>query len=122
MANELIAPTHSDCRGTLTIIDKMLPFAVTRIFYIYGCSDTARGGHRHKTNRQALVCVHGSCVVEWTNGRERGEVLLEKPDHLLILEPEDWHVMRDFSKDAVLLVLASESYDPRDYVFERYTR
>ena len=122
MANELIAPTHTDGRGTLTVIDKMLPFAVTRVFYIYGCSDTARGGHRHKTNRQALVCVHGSCIVEWTNGRDRDEVLLEKPDHLLILEPEDWHVMRDFSNDAVLLVLASESHDPGDYIFEGYTR
>jgi dTDP-4-dehydrorhamnose 3,5-epimerase-like enzyme len=49
-------------------------------------------------------------------------VLLEKPDHVLIIEPEDWHVMRNFSKDAVLIVLASESYDPDDYIFEGYPR
>jgi dTDP-4-dehydrorhamnose 3,5-epimerase-like enzyme len=122
MANELIASTRSDNRGTLTVIDKLLPFAVKRVFYIYDCSEIPRGGHRHKTNRQALVCVHGSCVVEWTNGWESGEVLLEKPDHVLIIEPEDWHVMRNFSKDAVLLVLASESYDPDDYIFEGYPR
>ena len=122
MANELIAPTHADDRGTLTVIDKMLPFAVTRVFYIYNCPDVPRGGHRHKKNRQALVCVHGSCVVEWTNGRERGKITLDKPDHILVLEPEDWHVMHDFSKGAVLLVLASESYDPSDYVYEEYSQ
>ena len=66
------------------------------------------------------MCVKGSCTVDWTNGAESGSARLASPGRLLIVEPEDWHLMRDFSEDAILLVLASESYDPDDYVYERY--
>jgi hypothetical protein len=69
---------------------------------------------------QALVSVAGSCAVEWTNGRQKGIETLNEPDKLLLLQPEDWHVMRDFSSDSVLLVLASESFDPADYIDEGY--
>jgi dTDP-4-dehydrorhamnose 3,5-epimerase-like enzyme len=120
MANEINLPTHSDSRGKLTVIEGILPFPVARVYYIYDCDNSARGGHRHKKTRQALVCVKGACIIDWTNGVESGSTKLEDPDRLLVLEPEDWHVMRDFSKDAVLLVLASERYDPEDYVAEGY--
>jgi hypothetical protein len=36
------------------------------------------------------------------------------------LYPEDYHSMHSFSKDAVLLVLASEYYDSNDYIYEPY--
>jgi hypothetical protein len=62
----------------------------------------------------------GSCVVDWTNGSEHGSERLARPDRILLLQPEDWHVMRDFSADAVLLVLASHRFDPDDYVDEGY--
>ena len=120
MASEIDLPTHCDSRGKLTVIDKILPFPIARVYYIYDCGGTARGGHRHKKTRQALVCVKGSCTVDWTNGAESGSARLASPGRLLIVEPEDWHLMRDFSEDAILLVLASESYDPDDYLFERY--
>jgi dTDP-4-dehydrorhamnose 3,5-epimerase-like enzyme len=90
------------------------------VYYIQDCGGTTRGGHRHKRTRQALVCVKGCCTVDWTNGVESGSTRLEDPGRLLLLEPEDWHLMRDFSEDALLLVLASESYDPDDYLYERY--
>ena len=41
-------------------------------------------------------------------------------DKALLLFPEDFHIMRDFSTDCILLVLASELYDPKDYIFEPY--
>ncbi len=120
MANEIRLPTHSDSRGRLTVIDRALPFPIARVYYIYDCVGSTRGGHRHKKTRQALVCLKGSCTVDWTNGGESGSTRLADPGQLLILEPADWHLMRDISKDAVLLVLASESFDPSDYVYEGY--
>jgi hypothetical protein len=42
------------------------------------------------------------------------------PDKCLILMPADWHEMMNFSKDAILMVLASEHFDAADYIRERY--
>jgi hypothetical protein len=44
------------------------------------------------------------------------DFVLNNPTLCLILNPEDWHTMYDFSKDAILLVLASEYFDPNDYI------
>lgn len=121
MADLISLPTHRDARGALTVIEKLLPFSVERVYYIYSCADVPRGGHRHLVTAQALVCVHGSCVVDWDNGVERGSAELSSPDRLLLLDPPDWHVMRNFTPDAVLLVLASHPFDRDDYVEEGYS-
>ena len=46
------------------------------------------------------------------------ELYLDNNNQLLILEPEDWHLIENCSKDLVLLVLASEDYDINDYIDE----
>lgn len=113
-------PTYRDSRGSLTVLEKILPFEIKRVYYIYGCAAGDRGGHRHKKNIQALICVKGSCVIDCDNGQAKETVLLDKPDKVLLLQPEDWHAMRDFTPDAVLLVLASEYFDADDYIDEAY--
>ncbi len=122
MPRVISLPTFSDPRGSLTVIENALPFDVRRVYYIYSCAAEPRGGHRHHVTVQALVCVAGRCVIDWDNGSERGSTVLDRPDTLLVLEPRDWHVMRDFSSDAVLLVLASHPFDPADYIDEGYHR
>lgn len=113
--------TRTDSRGSLTVADHELPFPVRRIFYIHGVPEgQSRGGHRHVRTRLALVCVHGSCKVHIDNGELESDVSLDRPDTCLVLEPRDWHRMTDFSPGAVLLVLASESYDPGDYIYTAY--
>jgi dTDP-4-dehydrorhamnose 3,5-epimerase-like enzyme len=113
-------PTHKDSRGSLSVIEKLLPFEIRRVYYIYDCSNLPRGGHRHKKTIQGLVCVKGSCTIDWNNGVEKGTVLLSQPNTLLLVMPEDYHVMYNFSIDAVLLVLASEYFDLDDYIDEDY--
>lgn len=122
MAQLIILPTVSDPRGKLTIIEKILPFSVRRIYYIYGVLDPAvsRGGHRHKTTIQALVCIAGSCDIHIDDGNKKQTVILDTPDKCLVLAPEDWHTMDNFSSNAVLLVLASEYYDAADYIDNPY--
>ena len=80
-----------------------------------------RGGHRHKKTIQALVCLNGNCIISNNNGSIKEDFVLERPDDLLIINPEDWHTMHSFSEDAILLVLASEFYDPDDYIDEEYS-
>jgi hypothetical protein len=118
---ELIALTSfSEPRGSLTVIEKVLPFEVKRIFYIYGVDDSVRGKHRHHKTVQAAICISGSCVIANDNGKERQEFLLDSPGKCLILYPEDYHSMYNFTPDAILLVVASEHFDPADYIYEPY--
>ena len=59
--------------------------------------------------------------INLNNGSVKSEVILDNPNKCLIVEPEDWHTMDNFSKDAVLLVLASEYYDASDYIDKPYS-
>ncbi|MNZ84313.1 TDP-4-oxo-6-deoxy-alpha-D-glucose-3,4-oxoisomerase [compost metagenome] len=108
-----------DERGLLSVIEgnHTIPFEVKRVFYIYGTKEGVRRGfHGHYKTRQALVSVAGSCKVYLDNLQRKDNVVLDSPNKILILEPNDWHEMYDFSSDCVLLVLASHYYDPEDYI------
>lgn len=120
MSEFISLKTHTDKRGNLTVIEKVIPFSIKRIFYIYGVDDSSRGGHRHHLTRQAAICIQGSCKISNFNQGSKTIYILDKPDKCLILEPEDWHTMHDFTKDAILMVLASEYFDEKDYIYEPY--
>lgn len=120
MAHILNLTTFKDSRGILTVFDRVVPFEIKRLFYIYAVDDTERGGHRHYETHQAAICIKGSCKITNNNQRVTETFLLDSPDKCLILLPEDWHVMHDFSPDAILLVLASTPFDPKDYIYEPY--
>jgi len=94
-----------------------IPFDIKRVYYIYDVSgDVRRGFHAHKTLRQALICVHGSCRVMLDDGDSKVDFLLNDPSETLLVEGVVWREMYDFSPDAVLLVLASEHYDESEYI------
>ncbi len=112
--------THTNQRGSLTVIERVIPFGIKRIFWIYGVDDSRRGGHRHAKTVQAAVCIQGSCIIENNDGTRRESFALDRPSRCLVLEPQDWHVMHSFSRDAILMVVASEYYDPEDYIYEPY--
>ena len=112
--------TFTDKRGNLTVIEKVIPFEVKRIFYIYGVDTSVRGGHRHKKTTQAAICLKGSCRIYNNNGAKEEYFELNAPNKCLVLEPKDWHSMDQFSEDAILMVLASEYFDATDYIFEPY--
>lgn len=120
MAELIDLKTFTDKRGNLTVIEKVIPFAIKRIFYIYGVDESVRGGHRHKTTIQAAICIKGSCRIYNHNGSEASFYELDQPNKCLIIQPKDWHTMDQFTPDAILMVLASEYFDANDYIFESY--
>ncbi len=120
MAHIIDLKTFTDKRGNLTVIEKVIPFDIKRVFYIYGVDDSVRGGHRHHKTVQAAICIKGSCIISNNNGIKEDEFVLDSPSKCLILEPKDWHQMYHFTKDAILMVFASEYYDEKDYIFENY--
>jgi hypothetical protein len=121
MAEIIDLKTFTDNRGNLTVIEKCLPFDMKRIFYIYGVDDSERGHHRHKETLQAAICLVGSCKiwVDEENSKGGTEYVLDVPSKCLLLNPEDWHKMYDFTSNAILMVVASTEFNPDDYIFER---
>ena len=110
---------HGDERGQLVALEefKDIPFEIKRVYYMYDTGEGIhRGFHAHKTLKQILICIHGSCKVLLDNGQEKKMVSLEKPYEGLYISHNMWREMYDFSPDAVLMVLASEYYDESDYI------
>ena len=46
--------------------------------------------------------------------------ILNKKNKCLLLNPKDWHYMKNFSKDCIILVLCSENYKKSDYIDTPY--
>jgi len=108
-----------DDRGSLVALEenKEIPFHVKRVYYVFGTKNGVRRGfHAHKALQQVAVCVSGSCSFLLDDGKEKKSVLLDTPNKGLFIEDMVWREMYDFSKDCVLLVLASELYDESDYI------
>lgn len=113
--------SHGDDRGQLIAIEnkKNIPFDIKRIYYIYSTEENAhRGFHAHKSLDQVLICIHGSCTILMDDGQNKQEVVLNNPSEGLYLNNCIWREMYNFSKDAVLLVLASDYYNEEDYIRE----
>ena len=110
---------HGDARGMLVAVEqqKDIPFEIKRDYYIYATRpDVRRGFHAHKTLKQVLICVHGSCKILLDDGMDRENIVLDKPYEGLHVPKGIWREMYDFSPDAVLLVLASDMYNEDDYI------
>jgi acetyltransferase-like isoleucine patch superfamily enzyme len=108
-----------DIRGNLTAgeVDRDLPFAPQRYFMVMNVpSHETRGAHAHRTCAQYLTCVTGSCAVVVDDGEQRLEVRLDDPCVGIHVPPLVWAIQYRYTRDAVLLVLASHPYDAADYI------
>lgn len=115
-----------DERGNLVVIegDGMdIPFDIKRVFYIYGSdSEVVRGSHANRETEFLLVNVSGTSKVRLADDSKEIIVELNKPRMGLYISSMVWKDMYDFSKDSVLLVLASRHYDANEYIrdFDEY--
>ena len=110
---------HGDERGMLVALEELkdIPFEIKRVYYMYDTkAEVHRGFHAHIKLEQILICIHGSCKILLDNGYEKKIVSLEKPYEGLYISNDMWREMYNFSSDAVLLVLASDYYDEKDYI------
>lgn len=113
---------HSDSRGELYVIEKCLPFVVKRIYYIKNLTTESRGFHRHKITVQAILALNGSFQFhfQFPEDKSSKSILLDSPDEFVVIPPDCFHSMSDFSPDCIVLVLASEEYDFMDYITTPY--
>ncbi len=112
-------PSVEDLRGDLTVGEfaRTVPFIPKRYFLVFDVpSRRVRGEHAHVTCEQFLVCVNGSLSVVADDGTTREEFFLDSRNLGLYLPPMTWGIQYRFSPDAILLVFASDYYDPKDYI------
>lgn len=109
-----------DDRGRLVVIEAMedVPFDIKRIFYIYGSDvDVIRGQHANRNTEFVLINVSGTSKVKTRDGKGNEVIFsLNRPHTGVYLPNMVWKDMYDFSADSVLLVLASEHYDEKEYI------
>ncbi|MCA1685967.1 MAG: WxcM-like domain-containing protein, partial [Planctomycetia bacterium] len=108
-----------DLRGGLSVgnFPDEIPFTPRRYFLVFDVlSKEVRGEHAHRRCHQFLVCVKGSLAVIADDGRASEEILLDEPTVGVHLPPLVWGVQYKYTPDAVLLVFASDPYDPGDYI------
>ncbi len=119
-AKILDLPVNDDSDGSLVVVEgnDTAPFDVKRSFFIYGVSgDSVRGNHANRNSEMLMVAVSGSVKVTVKDGHSTQVFDLKTPKQGLYLPKMTWKEMRDFSKDCVLLVLASEHYDKNEYIY-----
>ncbi len=114
-------PIVRDLRGNLIArqVGRGIPFVPRRYFLVFDVpSKEVRGEHAHRECHQLLVCLNGTvhCVVD--DGEKRQEFVLDSPEKALHIPPMIWGTQYKYSKDSVLLVLASHEYEAGDYIRE----
>ena len=110
---------HSQRKGDISVVENSItvPFDTKRVYYLYDVpGGVDRGGHAHKELKQLIVAASGCFTVELDDGSVKRTVTLNQPYQGLYVVPGIWRVLKDFSSGSVCLVLASEKYDPQDYI------
>jgi dTDP-4-dehydrorhamnose 3,5-epimerase-like enzyme len=120
-------PIFSDLRGSLAVTEfpDEIPFCPKRCFLVYEVpTKDVRGEHAHRHCAQFMICVSGSMSLVVDDSRHRQDIVLDRRDIGVYVPPMVWTVQYKHSTDAVLLVLASEAYDPDDYIrdYEGFVR
>lgn len=109
-------------RGSLTVVEQLheFPFEIKRAYWTYDVpGGESRGGHAHKQLKQLIVAMSGSFTVNLDDGKGNKESYhLNHPWEGLLVDTEVWRTLDDFSTGAVCMVLASELYDPDDYIYD----
>ena len=105
--------------GSLSFLEgkRDIPFPIRRVYWITETeANLHRGFHAHKLNCQLLFCPHGKIDIILDDGKEKTTVTLEGAGKGLLLMPGMWREMVWQETGSVLCVLASEYYDPEEYI------
>ncbi|WP_323757694.1 FdtA/QdtA family cupin domain-containing protein [Roseivirga sp.] len=111
-----------DLRGNLTFLEelKSIPFEIKRVYWLYDLPEQqTRGDHAHKTGEQVIIAIKGKIQVllESIKG-DFFNCTLDKADKALYIPPMWWGKMI-FSKNTIMIGLASDEFDENDYIRKR---
>ncbi len=105
--------------GTLGVAEqgKDIPFAIRRVFYLYGMKKGAvRGDHAHKAQEQFIICLSGSISLNTIDAEHEEHFTLSHPRQGVYLPAMTWVRVQAVSVPAIYMVAASGLYDEADYI------
>lgn len=112
---------HHHENGNLSVAENGddFPFRIKRVFFIYDVpGGTDRGSHCHIDCHEFVVAASGSFDFLIDDGREKRVVTLNRSNVGLHIVPGIWVELRNFSSGSVCLTMASDTFDPGDYVHD----
>jgi hypothetical protein len=117
LQNALTSIIH-EAAGILGVTEfGKIPFTPQRFFWLSEVGlDVTRANHGHRICQQLLLCQQGSLTAKITDGSGAVSVHEMLTGTTLYLPPLHWLELMNFSRDAVLGVLASEPYDKDEYI------
>jgi dTDP-4-dehydrorhamnose 3,5-epimerase-like enzyme len=96
-----------------------LPFTPVRFFAISNVpAGELRGQHAHKSNQQILVCLSGGLALRLHDGEKWERYCLKPNGEGVLVPPLHFGEISTFEPETTLLVLASEVYDPDEYIHD----
>ena len=112
-------PKIEDPRGNLSFIEEEnhIPFKIKRVYWIYDVpGGQVRGGHAFKEQKEFIVALSGSLDVVVSDGNEEQSYHLNRSYYGLYIPNGLWRQMKNFSTNALALVLSSTEYSEEDYI------
>ena len=112
------ARVHTEKDGSLGVLEfSAAPFRPERFFWLCAIDPVAtRASHAHRTCHQLLICLAGELTATITTPRGKKIDFRLALGDMLHLEPMMWLDLTNFSPEGVLGVMASEPYDPTEYI------
>jgi hypothetical protein len=112
-------PTHTDERGSLSVIEikDFAPWPVKRVYYVTSVKEE-RGGHAVRGEKKIYACIQGEMTARIHDGNSWQEFRLKGPDDAILMEGMCYREFKDFSPGAVLLAVSNMNYEPDKYIYD----
>ena len=111
-------PKILDERGNLSFIEECNhgPFKIARVYWVYDVpGGQRRDGHAYRRNQELIVALSGSFDVQLGSGEVYS---LNRSYYGLYVPAGTWRELKNFSTNSLAMILASEPYNPDDYVYD----
>lgn len=115
-------PASDTGNGTLAMFQKggpkgIIPFDIKKVLVVSGMKPgDVRGNHAHRETQEVVVAIRGGCDFTIDDGSTKYSVTLESMKQGLFLPARVWRTFTNFQKDAVLLLIADQEYDEKEYI------
>lgn len=125
---KILFKTVKEKDGKLTFLEgnHHIPFEIKRVFQIYGIpsKEIVRANHASSNTFFVLQVLYGSVDVELDDGKKKHYFNLKILNEGVLVPPMTWMKTMNFSKDAILQVYASKSYQECEYIedYEEFKR
>lgn len=117
-------PISESKGGLLGVLEgPLVPHRISRVFFVTSSEGDIRGQHGHKACWQTLICLKGVIHLEMigSNGDSLIE-LLDSSRRAVVIPPGIWAKQKSIEIENILVVAASDLYDPDDYFYDKPTK